>query len=339
METIELSQLRSKEKTSHIFDHRLNIDHGKGIVRFLKLDLGFRVVVIDCVPTNNLKLNLYNTNKKFIYFLYCTEGLVYHKFANDVKLSRVDELSLSIVGSNKNHDAFLMLKPGRDIKLHLLCMDRSVFFKEYISKLNIENREVSKTGELFKALDNLNDYVYNCAKNLKFAEALRSILPLEASDNFLELLDLKSSYLHILSLYLNEFYRELYVERPLSDLSTYELQQIRKCSEFIIDHLDNQHSIKLLCQYSGLSPAKLQEGFKSMHGTTVSDFIRNLRLDKAESLFLNTDYNVSEVVYMVGIVSRSYFCKIFKQKFGVTPNQFRKNIKKKKSPKNLKALA
>ncbi|MBV7267843.1 helix-turn-helix domain-containing protein [Winogradskyella luteola] len=333
LETIELDHLRGSELKSHIYDFNIPNQLGKGIIRFLKLDLGFRVVVLDCILKTNVQLNLYNTNKKFLYFAYCTEGHVYHKFSNEVKISNIEELSLSIVGSNKDKDSSLLLKHNRPIKLHLVCIDQSVFFKEFIPIIPLEKQAVSKTDELIKALDKLNDYVYNCAINLKFAEQLRALRPLEVADEFIELLDIKSYYLHVLSSYLNEFYKELYVERSSSKLNTYELQQIRKASEFITDNLEHQHSIKSLCLQSGLSPAKLQEGFKSMHGTTVSDFIRNKRLEKAETLFLTTDHNVSEVVYMVGITSRSYFCKIFKAKYGCSPSYFRKS-----EPKQTKGL-
>ena len=328
LEIIELDHLRENRRTSHIYDYKLNSNLGKGTIRFLKLDLGFRAVVINGMLKKNIQLNLYNTNKRFLYFIYCTEGHVYHKFNNELKISDIEELSLSIVGSNKSTDSHLLLKYNKPTKLHLVCIDQSIFFKEFIPVIPLEEQAISKTDELIKALNKLNDYVYVCAKNLRFADELRDIQPLEVNDEFIDLLDAKSSYLHLLSSYLNEFYRELYVERLSSRLNTYELQQVRKTSEFISDNLEQQHSIKSLCLQSGLSPAKLQEGFKSMHNTTVSDFIRNKRLDKAETLFLTTDYNVSEVVYMVGITSRSYFCKIFKAKFGLSPSRFRKTKQK-----------
>lgn len=324
-EIIELDYLRGSESTSHIFDHNLSNRKGNGIIRFIKLDLGFRVVEIDVKLKTSIQLNLYNCNKNFIYFIYCTEGHVYHKFDDQIKFSSIEELCLSIVGSNYKADSSLLLNYNRPVRLSMVCIDKSIFFKEYITELPLEDRVVCKTSEILKSLNKLDDYVYNCAQNLRFTEKIRYINPLEVNDELLDLLKIKSSYLGVLSLYLEEFYKELYIERSLSRLNTYELQQIRKSSEFILDSLDYQHCIKSLCSYSGLSPAKLQEGFKSMHGKTVSDFIRNKRLDKAEQLFMNTDYNVSEVVYMIGITSRSYFCKIFKTKFGVSPSNFRKN--------------
>jgi AraC-like DNA-binding protein len=60
-----------------------------------------------------------------------------------------------------------------------------------------------------------------------------------------------------------------------------------------------------------------------MHGRTVSDFVRNVRLEKAEDLIKNTDLNISEVVYSIGLTSRSYFCKIFKKKYDCSPKEYK----------------
>ena len=40
----------------------------------------------------------------------------------------------------------------------------------------------------------------------------------------------------------------------------------------------------------------------------------------------NTDLNISQIVYSIGFSSRSYFSKIFKEKYGITPNKFKKKL-------------
>ena len=51
----------------------------------------------------------------------------------------------------------------------------------------------------------------------------------------------------------------------------------------------------------------------------VAQQVRKLALDEvirlAEELIKTTDLNISEIVYTVGLTSRSYFCKIFKSFF------------------------
>jgi AraC-like DNA-binding protein len=65
-----------------------------------------------------------------------------------------------------------------------------------------------------------------------------------------------------------------------------------------------------------------------MHGRTVTDYIREVRIQKSEELIKNTDLNISEVVYSIGFTSRSYFSKIFKKKYNCSPKQYKDNQNK-----------
>ena len=76
----------------------------------------------------------------------------------------------------------------------------------------------------------------------------------------------------------------------------------------------------------GLSQAKLQDGFKFIYKRTVTEFIRHIRLEQSRNLMKTTDLNISQIVYSIGFTSRSYFSKIFKEKFGLSPNEFKKQI-------------
>lgn len=58
----------------------------------------------------------------------------------------------------------------------------------------------------------------------------------------------------------------------------------------------------------------MQEGFKLLHGLTTCDYVKSVRLKKSEELISTTDLTVYEIVYSLGLSSRSYFSKIFKEK-------------------------
>ena len=64
-----------------------------------------------------------------------------------------------------------------------------------------------------------------------------------------------------------------------------------------------------------------------MHNRTVTDYIRNVRVEVAEELIKNTDLNISEIVYSIGLTSRSYFSKIFKEKYNCSPKYYQENQK------------
>ena len=83
----------------------------------------------------------------------------------------------------------------------------------------------------------------------------------------------------------------------------------------------------MLALKSGLSQAKLQEGFKLLYARTVTEYIRHIRLEAARDYISTTEMNISQIVYTIGFSSRSYFSKIFKRKYGISPSDFQNNIR------------
>jgi YesN/AraC family two-component response regulator len=60
-------------------------------------------------------------------------------------------------------------------------------------------------------------------------------------------------------------------------------------------------------------------------GMTFSAFVQNSKLEKAELLLKTTELSIDEVVRLAGYENLSYFYKIFRKKFGLTPNMLRKS--------------
>ncbi|WP_340155011.1 AraC family transcriptional regulator, partial [uncultured Winogradskyella sp.] len=118
------------------------------------------------------------------------------------------------------------------------------------------------------------------------------------------------------------------VELPTSLVKS-ELKRIRKIGQQILKNPAKQYNLEDLSVESGLSQAKLQDGFKFLYTRTVTEFIRHVRLELARDLLKTSDLNISQVVYTIGFTSRSYFSKIFKEKFNVSPNEFKAQIPKK----------
>lgn len=58
-------------------------------------------------------------------------------------------------------------------------------------------------------------------------------------------------------------------------------------------------------------------------GTAPLDYIRSVRLQKAAVLLSQHRFTVSEISYMVGFKTPSYFAKCFQSHYGVKPSQYR----------------
>ena len=97
----------------------------------------------------------------------------------------------------------------------------------------------------------------------------------------------------------------------------------------VIDFIDaNLEKEDLSSEYIeiNLSVSKMQlyRKLKAVCGLSVSDVIRKVRVQKAISLLLTSENNVSEIAYKLGFSDPFYFSKVFKKETGMSPLQYKK---------------
>ncbi len=89
---------------------------------------------------------------------------------------------------------------------------------------------------------------------------------------------------------------------------------------------DENFALSVLSEELGLSMSYLSTIFKKIYGIPFQDYILNERLEKSKILLLSTPLKNYEVADKVGINDSNYFSTIFKKKFGVSPNQFKRKV-------------
>jgi AraC family transcriptional regulator of arabinose operon len=91
--------------------------------------------------------------------------------------------------------------------------------------------------------------------------------------------------------------------------------------------LDQQYrdppSIEQLADEVGLSASRLAHLFREETGVSIQSYIRERRLMMAGMLLVQTHERISQIAYSVGFGDVSNFNHAFKQRFGVSPRQYR----------------
>ncbi|WP_298484322.1 substrate-binding domain-containing protein [uncultured Maribacter sp.] len=99
---------------------------------------------------------------------------------------------------------------------------------------------------------------------------------------------------------------------------------LSKINEIITDNLDNsKFSVENLAGALNISRVQLYRKTKAIIGVTISDYIQNMRLEKAKNLLQETQLTISEIAYATGFSSPNYFSTSFKNKFGKSPKEYR----------------
>lgn len=97
----------------------------------------------------------------------------------------------------------------------------------------------------------------------------------------------------------------------------------RAIDQFIKDEMGNQQlDAQHLANHLGMSKTSLYKKVRALTGLTPHSLFNQYRLKRAAYLLTNTDLNVSEIIYMTGFNSRSYFYKSFQEMFHCSPSGY-----------------
>jgi len=82
-------------------------------------------------------------------------------------------------------------------------------------------------------------------------------------------------------------------------------------------------SIQELSRLVGINTTKLKLGFRELFGTTIQEFIIQLRMETGLMLIENTDLSISEIGYRVGYSYPASFTQAIRKQYGKTPQALR----------------
>ncbi|AOW16881.1 AraC family transcriptional regulator [Polaribacter vadi] len=122
------------------------------------------------------------------------------------------------------------------------------------------------------------------------------------------------------------YIKNIYKSEPIKKNGLFEQDFIEIMNKHIYENIDDSSfSVEQLATKLSISRVQLYRKIKSILNISISDYILNIRLEKAKTLLQDSKLSISEVAYSVGFSSPSYFSSSFKNKFGKTPKLYRKN--------------
>lgn len=90
--------------------------------------------------------------------------------------------------------------------------------------------------------------------------------------------------------------------------------------------LAEQKTVDELAGMQGISRRQLDRLFKEHLGQTAREYWAEMRLKHVHWRVINSDHSLQYLADEVGIQDVSYLCKVFRKRFGVSPNTLRKSI-------------
>ena len=114
---------------------------------------------------------------------------------------------------------------------------------------------------------------------------------------------------------------------PEEKITGYKKKNIMDILEYIKAHyLDDNFSVKYMASCFETSVSNISHFFKKNTGVTISQYVEQIKLEKAKELLENSDKKVAEIAQMLRYNNSTVFIEMFKRYEGVTPGGYRENI-------------
>ena len=305
---------------------RLTLDNknGQGYINSYDLSPYLSVRTYNITFDKEVRFIKNESGSSPVYFLYNIKGYYYHRFSEDDELTKVAQMQNVIIKSQESNShvvvfpakvklqlSVMFLREPDDEKLKTAGKGDSFFSKTLMDTFNYVNKNID--DRYFGKIEvSIAQYAKLLIENEKLGVVGR--------------LFCKGSAVNTLAAQLENLKNDEVERNPKLSLNTDELDKIIELSSYIGDNLGANISVDQLSKRAGLSPKKLQEGFKYLYGDTINNFIKSVRLEHSKKLIQSTNMSISEVCFAIGFNSRSYFSKIFTERYKISPSEFKQSF-------------
>lgn len=95
--------------------------------------------------------------------------------------------------------------------------------------------------------------------------------------------------------------------------------QLRRATEYIMEHLSEAVALKDLAEITSLSQSQFGRAFKASTGFAPHRWQLNARITNAQQLLLSRSLTHAEIAVVTGFAEQSHFCRVFKMIVGTSP--------------------
>ncbi|MDJ0654739.1 MAG: AraC family transcriptional regulator [Xanthomonadales bacterium] len=102
------------------------------------------------------------------------------------------------------------------------------------------------------------------------------------------------------------------------------VRRLHQARQFIEDNFDSPICLDDMAASAFMSSAHFLRQFKQQFSITPYQYLTHCRLQAAQKLLRNTEIAITDVVFASGFGNRSAFSRLFKERYGVSPMEFRR---------------
>ncbi len=274
-------------------------------VDYMKINFSVDPIILQSRMFSDLKdgNKAYNALLKVLEYIY----FMPHTYFIDCEILE-DQLSDQSNVLNPDFEAFCEALVTRNLE------QIKKVLKNFIEEPNILAASIEKLNSiLLKYVFLYNYFLRDMMKEINGEQDTKLF------KNIYDMYDIEDFYFQFVQL----------IENTFADLSKMEnnptITVVKLIEKVIMEYLDDNLSLEFIAEKVYLSPKYISRIFKEEKGINITQFITDCKLKKAAKLLIETNISLDELIKQIGFSSTNYFIKKFKEKYSITPVQYRRN--------------
>ena len=253
-------------------------------------------------------------------YIFVKEGELILRLTKNVRY-RLSSGYSSIVAAKGNNDLIFTFPVQNNFDLFLIEIKTNRF------AVDIQTGFLGLPNELSNVfMNNIAEehFIYQSSYVLSVADTYNEIIGTKA-EGIVKRFFLESKVLELLWLQTEQYRHELLNGYDEHVLRKSDIKLIKQAKDYLHDNLGKELTLSILARDVGTNETKLKTGFKKLYGKTFSEILRNERFNNAKVLVEDGKLSIKEIAHRCGYKSISMFGLRFKERFGITPNQYQKS--------------
>lgn len=298
---------------------------GTGHIKAIRFSHGVGLMDVDIRLKNEVRFELNQSLVQPLEIIFNRESPLLHEFDGQEKKTEIKHLESAIFSCNSKYGNVLTLKANDPVCFFNLEINRKLFEEKIESFLPEMNEDIEG---LFRDVNGINLFFHKGHYSLDIAQCIEEINCSEDT-GFTKSVFIEGKCYEILAHHLRQYIDDASPDEKRTILRQSTVVKIEEAANIINENLEQNTSIIALAREVGLNQNTLQNGFQSLFKLSVKEYIQNKRMEMARHLMETTTLNITEITYRIGINSRSYFSKLFKQRYAISPKQYIQKLQSK----------
>lgn len=255
---------------------------------------------------DSFKMHWHNT----IEILLVLKGSVNVRIGEEVYC--LEENEFILINSNELHST----KKTKDNNMLLAIQIDLKFFQKYypqINKIKIDCKSFHGGEGDQEKFDNIRYYIAKIVWELN-----------KKNKGY----NLKiGGYLYLLGFYLVNNFEYTILDDEKEKLRDKDIYRLQRIMDYVMNNIDKKITLKEVAEKEHLNYYYLSHFIKDKTGMSFQNYVNHIRLNKSVNMLRNTEDSITEISNNSGFSNVSFFNKIFKENYGCTPTEYRKQFK------------